>query len=301
MTRISSSISVIIPAYNSARTIKRAIESVMSQSIPPKEIIVVDDGSTDSTCNLVESLFPSVILIRQKNSGAAAARNTGVKQSKGDLIAFLDSDDFWHRRKIEYQSKLFEDDPLLGICSTKCKFIFESEGLNAPLMADEAIEACSSQAISFEKMFQLPFLGTPSVMMKRSVYDSAGGFDDSLETAEDVDLWIKATYLSHYKLIINTLTYVVAQEESLSSRAQTSPYAAHLTVIDNFLKEKTLSFYFRHVIAKQTQAYIYCNWGSNLLVRDLKKEAKEKLIKSLTHFPNLRAIYLLSKIILKFS
>ncbi len=299
MNQAVPSVSVIIPAYNSSSTIERAIKSVLTQSRAPREIIVVDDGSSDKTCNLVETRFPTVILIKQMNAGAAAARNTGVRKSSGDLIAFLDSDDFWHHRKIELQSKLFEEDPLLGICSTKCRFFFESENPEASSATDEPIEKCSSQVINFEQMFQLPFLGTPSVMMKRSVYNLAGGFDETLETAEDVDLWIKATYLSRYKLIVNKLTYVVTQEESLSTRAKTSPYEAHLKVIDNFLNGKKLSLYFRYFITRKTQAHIYCNWGSGLSLAGNVNEAKKKLICSLIHFPNLRAIYLLTKIIFK--
>jgi len=96
-------ISVLVPAYNAAKTIADTLSSVLSQSQPASEILVVDDGSTDSTATVVESFGPKVTLIRQENRGAAAARNLLCSRAKGDLIAFLDSDDQWHPRYLETQ------------------------------------------------------------------------------------------------------------------------------------------------------------------------------------------------------
>ena len=92
-------VSVIIPTYNYGRFIAKAIESVLAQTHPIEEIIVVDDGSTDETAETVAKFAPRVTYTRQRNSGVCAARNSGVKHSSGDFIAFLDADDIWHPEK----------------------------------------------------------------------------------------------------------------------------------------------------------------------------------------------------------
>lgn len=293
----SPSISVIIPAYNSSKTILRALDSVLSQSVTPHEVIVVDDGSVDNTRAIVESTYPLVKLIQQKNAGAAAARNTGVKNSSGDLIAFLDSDDFWHKRKLEYQISIFKQFPEVGISSTGCRFITEAPDLNYIEKSQLALDAIGYRKVDFKEVFNTPYFGTPSVMMKRGLFEQVNGFDEALETAEDVDLWIRATYQSHYLLILNPLTYVVGQEESLSTRASVSPYASHINVMDRFVQKNKLSFYFNNVIYRKTKSEVYCDWGSSLLVNKENSKAGKKLLKSIVIFPNLRAIYLFIKTI----
>jgi glycosyltransferase involved in cell wall biosynthesis len=103
--------SVVIPAYNCARTISSTLESALRQTRAPDEIIVLDDGSTDKTAALVQRYAPSVQLVYGKHAGAAAARNELCQLAKNELVAFLDSDDMWHPTYLEVQSKLFHDFP----------------------------------------------------------------------------------------------------------------------------------------------------------------------------------------------
>ncbi|MGB7149872.1 MAG: glycosyltransferase family A protein, partial [Terriglobales bacterium] len=107
-------ISVLIPAYNAAATIGPTLESVLAQTRPPDEIIVLDDGSTDQTAKAVEAYAPRVTLHRQKNRGLGSSRNVLCKMAQGDLVAFLDSDDLWHPRYLEVQSGLVERFPDAG-------------------------------------------------------------------------------------------------------------------------------------------------------------------------------------------
>jgi hypothetical protein len=101
-------ISVIIPAYNASGTIRETLDSVLAQTAPPDEILVMDDGSTDETASIVANYAPRITLIRQENRGVASARNTLCANARGDLVAFLDSDDLWHPRYLERQRQLFE-------------------------------------------------------------------------------------------------------------------------------------------------------------------------------------------------
>lgn len=292
------SVSVIIPAYNSSKTILRALHSVTNQSISPLEIIVVDDGSNDNTQILVAENYPHIRLIAQENAGAAAARNTGAAIASGNLIAFLDSDDFWHSKKLEYQISVFERFSEIGICSTLCQFLTESPELNYQEKSQLPLEECQYKMIPFQKIFNSPYFGTPSVMMRKSLFQQVGGFDNSLETAEDVDLWLRASYHSQYLFIENPLTYVVGQEISLSNSALRSPFEAHIKVMDRFITQYPISFNFRQLTYRKTKSEVYCNWGSSLLVKRRANKAIGKLLLSLFIYPNLRAGYLLLKSIL---
>ena len=98
-------VSVIIPTRDRAHLILRALDSVYSQTRLPDEVIVVDDGSKDDTCNIIKSHYPDVVLLSQENQGVSSARNKGIETAKFDWIALLDSDDAWQPEKIEYQMK----------------------------------------------------------------------------------------------------------------------------------------------------------------------------------------------------
>ena len=104
-------VSVVIPTYNSVATIQATLDSVLQQKVPPDEILVLDDGSTDNTVSLLDSYKPKITVFQQKNSGVAAARNTLCERARGDLFAFLDHDDIWHSSYLEVQRRHFEDYP----------------------------------------------------------------------------------------------------------------------------------------------------------------------------------------------
>ena len=108
-------ISVIIPTYNSAVFLPEAVESVLSQTFLPQEVIVVDDGSTDNTEDVLEPFRRRIHYIRQENQGPAVARNRGIAEAKGDLIAFLDADDVWVPEKTEIQVKVLRENPRIGL------------------------------------------------------------------------------------------------------------------------------------------------------------------------------------------
>ena len=104
-------ISVIIPLYNGERYIAQALDSVLGQSLMPFEIIVVDDGSTDGSCEILDTYGDRIVRVFQENSGTAAARNAGVKTSSGDMLAFLDQDDCWTEDKLKKQVSVLSNDP----------------------------------------------------------------------------------------------------------------------------------------------------------------------------------------------
>ena len=176
-------ISVIIPAFNRAHTLPKALDSVLSQTLKPREIIVVDDGSTDET-NAVLANYPGLCIISQDNRGVSAARNMGIKKAGGEWLAFLDSDDEWLKEKLEKQwDTICIDDKL--ICHTEEIWIRNGKRVN-PMKKHQKFGGWI-----YERCLPLCVISPSSVMIHRSVFKDVGVFDESLEVCEDYDLWLR--------------------------------------------------------------------------------------------------------------
>lgn len=186
---VNFSVSVIIPTFNRADLLGRAIESVLQQSLPAKEIIVVDDGSTDSTGELIEGLQRnrgmSLRYIYQDNAGVSAARNSGIHHAGGDWIAFLDSDDAWLPGKLQSQANLIEQYPGYRLCHTQESWI--RNGVHVNQMKKHA----KSGGHIFPQCLPLCVISPSSVVIQRALFDEVGLFDESLPACEDYDLWLR--------------------------------------------------------------------------------------------------------------
>ena len=112
-------VSVVIPSFNYARFLVDCVDSALAQTYPHREIIVVDDGSTDNTRQVLEHYGDKIVYIHQSNQGLSQARNTGIHAAKGEFIALLDSDDLWHPRKLELQIRCMKDHPEIGLLATE--------------------------------------------------------------------------------------------------------------------------------------------------------------------------------------
>jgi glycosyltransferase involved in cell wall biosynthesis len=181
-------VSVVIPAYNASRFIAATLESVLAQTFPPAEIIVIDDGSTDSTAEIAESFGPPVRVIRRNNSGQAASRNFAVQQASCEWIAFIDADDLWDPCKLEKQKMALAETPGAELCYT-ARVCFEQTGhdcirptLTIPVPPARQIRKALSRSTTF-----LP----SSVVIRRSVFLDAGGFNSHYKIVEDWDLWLR--------------------------------------------------------------------------------------------------------------
>ena len=180
-------ISVIIPTYNRAHLLPRALDSILSQSCLPNEIIVVDDGSTDDTSVLMTSVYPEIIFIQQSNTGVSYTRNVGIKRASGDWIAFLDSDDVWLPEKLEVQMNALYKNPELKICHTNEIWIRNGTRVN-PKKKHERFGGWI-----FQKCLPLCCISPSSVIIHKSIFNEVGLFDDSLLVCEDYDLWLRIT------------------------------------------------------------------------------------------------------------
>lgn len=177
-------ISVIIPTYNRCASLERAIHSVLSQKNAEFELIVVDDGSTDGTRDLIHQI-PQINYLHQNNRGVSAARNFGIKHAHGEWIAFLDSDDEWLPGKLAAQVQFFEENPSIKICQTN--EIWIRKGVRVNPMKKHAKKG----GWIFEHCLPLCAISPSSVMMHRSLFEQVGLFDESYPACEDYELWLR--------------------------------------------------------------------------------------------------------------
>lgn len=186
-------VSVIIPTYNRAATVVRAVESVLAQTLPPDEIIVVDDGSTDHTAAVLDRFRTRVRIIVQRNQGASAARNTGIRAASCEVIAFLDSDDYWRPTKLERQMELFRRFPEATCCVCNARLEYETgEVLYSFDVA--GLKPATETGLWTNPMEVLVtrfLLFNQVVAVRREALHSAGFFDESLRIMEDYDLQLR--------------------------------------------------------------------------------------------------------------
>lgn len=190
-------ISVIIPAYNSADTIVRALDSVKNQSYKGViEIIVVNDGSRDNTKDIVNDYRRdnpgiSLTLLDQKNGGVSRARNAGLKVAKGDYIAFLDADDIWVNSKLEIQMKYFNNE-VDFICALRNK-----DTIGFPYIIKNNAAEIRLKKLLFKVVGQ-----TSTAIFKRKVLENTGYFDETQRYSEDANYWMRIS-LSNKMIILN--------------------------------------------------------------------------------------------------
>ena len=180
-------VSVIIPTYNRGWILREAIESVLSQEFTDYELIVVDDGSTDDTPEILEVYGRDIIVLHQSNCGVSAARNRGIAASRGQLVAFLDSDDLWLPRKLTRQVDFFKANPAALICQTQETWVRNGVRVN-PRNRHHKFSG-----MIFEPSLALCLVSPSAVMIRKTLFDRVGTFDESLPACEDYDLWLRVS------------------------------------------------------------------------------------------------------------
>ena len=178
-------ISVVIPTYNRVELLKRSIDSVINQTIKPFEIIIVDDGSNDGTEAMVKKKYDSLKLIKQKNKGASAARNSGIKASSGEWICFLDSDDEWKNDKLEKQ--------IIAVANNSDYKFFHSNEIwikNGKRINQKKKHKKYGGDI-FKKCLDMCRISPSSVLIDKSIFEEIGFFNENLVVCEDYELWLR--------------------------------------------------------------------------------------------------------------
>jgi glycosyltransferase involved in cell wall biosynthesis len=183
---MAASVTVIIPSYNYGRFIAEAIDSALRQTLVPKEIIVVDDGSVDDTAEVVAGFGEQVRYIRQENAGVCVARNRGVAESTGELIAFLDADDIWEPTKLEKQAELFEQGGRIGLVHCGMREFDSESGETIALHTEGMDGEVAVELLLWERPVIVGPGGT--IMVSRDAFSAVGGFDPRQKCGEDWDL-----------------------------------------------------------------------------------------------------------------
>jgi glycosyltransferase involved in cell wall biosynthesis len=227
-------VSVVIPAYKAAGTICRAVDSVLAQTHPAHEIIVVDDGSPDDQAEVVERTYGSrVILIRQPNSKTAAARNAGIERASGEWIAFLDADDYWEPHKLARQLAVFERHPEVGVVAGDLY-------LETPGQARQGTEFTTRSAKWFDRVLRLrgmsafrvaTIVWTGTVLVRREALGPER-FVSGLEPAEDRDLWVRLVSRHPTYLLSEPLATAVMTEGSISRSSIERDCGSMLRVVE---------------------------------------------------------------------
>jgi glycosyltransferase involved in cell wall biosynthesis len=206
-------ISVIIPVYNRQEFIQRSVESVLNQTLPASQIIVVDDGSSDLTPQILQLYKDKIEIITTKNQGVSRARNIGIAHSKYRWITFLDSDDEWDEKKLELQYSFHQKNPHILFSHTLERWIKNGKTIKPKKHHKKPKGWCFDENISFCK------IAPSSVMVAREVLDKVGCFDESLRVCEDFDLWLRI--LKRYELGLiekELVTKYAGHKDQLSTR-----------------------------------------------------------------------------------
>ncbi len=219
-------ISVVIPCYNAEKLILGTLDSVASQSWPNLQIVVVDDGSTDKSTEFIAQHPSKPTIIRQRNAGVAAARNAGIRAADGDLVAFLDADDYWLSGKLAAQYDVLSANPDARLCYTAwAEWPSEDPVPNPQFLASLERRAARPGAFSgpsgwiYAQLLLECKVWTSTVLVARVLLEELGGFDQNLTIGEDYDLWLRASQTTRILRVNKPLALYRKHPSSLTQKA----------------------------------------------------------------------------------
>ncbi len=260
-------VTVAISAYNYAKFLPEAINSVLAQDYPEFELIVVDDGSTDNTAEVVATFGDRVRYVYQKNAGLSAARNTGIKESRYDFIAFLDADDQFQptmlRRIMETFATLSEDFAVVA-CRTSYMDITGKDLKSKTLQGNEPQEFKCGDFIFKNRC------SADAVVVRKSVFNECGNYDTTLRSTEDRDMWIRITAKKRFYLIPDALLKVRLHPNSMSKHAERMKNNARKVILKAYdaklVPHSNVFFWLR--------AFSFLNFQAAWMFRDEGRQAR---------------------------
>jgi glycosyltransferase involved in cell wall biosynthesis len=271
-------VTAIVPTYNYGRFVTQAVESVLAQTYPNVEILVVDDGSTDDTRERLRPYADRIRYIYQENQSVAAARNTGIQAAKGDLIAFLDADDLWHPHKLEVQVRYLTDHPSIKLVAVE-RLAPSAESW--PPLAN--IGHARARPITVEELVLQPHFAPSGVLARKQCFDTVGFFDTTLRNAEDYDMWIRiACHFPVVKLEVPLWWYRVHGNNK--SQVPGRQEAAGLRVLEKtFAKASPL--HARWLLKRKTYSYAAYAAALNYSAERMEMLALARILRSFLLWP----------------
>jgi glycosyltransferase involved in cell wall biosynthesis len=265
-------ISVIMPAYNSAAFIARSIESAQCQTVRPLEIIVIDDGSRDDTAEAAARCGELVRVLKQPNGGPASARNHGAREARGEWLAFLDADDAWRPTKLEQQIAAIDEIVTL---------------LHTYVVDDETCHQTPDNQ-DFADLWTRNTIATSSTLVRKRDFDAAGGFDEdrSIMAVEDYNLWLRLLHRGcHFKVVREPLLDYTPAPNNLSGQFSRM-VRSELNNVEKIRAVCGLS----DDQVRLKQAKIYAEWGEALFHSRELKQARDCYRNVLSRKPSMRAL-----------
>jgi len=273
-TEDKPTVSVIIPTYNREQLIARSLKSVLSQTYQDFEIIIVDDGSTDNTEEVVSSFNDDRIryIRHEENKGEAAARNTGIKAARGDYIAYQDSDDEWFPEKLAKQIELLEDaSPEVGVIYTG---FWKTENHRRTYIPFSWVSQKNGDI--HKELLKGNFIGSPVVLVKKECFSEVGLFDERLRNLVDWEMWLRISKHYHFRYVDEPLVVAHYDSDNVSDNPNSLIDALGLVLEknrDEFEAEKKL-------LAKH-----WVDIGSLLVAKGRVKKGRRYIINALRLYP----------------
>lgn len=233
-------ISVVIPTHDRARVLPRALDSVRAQRRPADEVILVDDGSTDGTAELVQSRYPGIRYLHQANRGVSSARNRGIHAARGDWIALLDSDDAWHPDKLAAQIHALQAAPGHRLCHSD--EIWIRRGVRVNPMHKHA----KAGGNIFLRCLPRCVISPSSVLIERSLLDEVGLFDEALPACEDYDLWLRVCAREPVLFVERALITKYGGHDDQLSRRHPAMDRFRVQALEKLLRKTPLTAADRH-------------------------------------------------------
>ena len=271
-------VSAVIPTFNRGHCLLRAINSVLAQTTPVDEIIVVDDGSDDKTYDLLvkselldmRGQLPNIRYLYQENKGVSAARNLGIKEAENEYIALLDSDDAWAETKIERQAlKLEKKNFSCRITHTEEIWLNDGQRINPKKKHKK------SGGFIFEKCLPLCCISPSSVLLHRTLFNDYGFFDEKLPACEDYDMWLRLCAFEEVLFVEEALTIKYGGHADQLSRAFWGMDRFRVQALEKLINSGKLSK------TQRSQALVMLVKKIEILLLGAKKREKKEMIQNL--------------------
>jgi glycosyltransferase involved in cell wall biosynthesis len=248
-------VSAVIATYNYGHYLPDALESALAQTLRNLEILVIDDGSTDNTPEVVRPYLadPRLRYERLDHAGLSRARNTGIRLSRAPMIAFLDADDIWLPHKLERQVPLFQENPEVGVVYSR-RLLIDPSRKELPYRQPSLY-----RGRVLAELFLNNFACASSAVVRRTVLDEVGGFDEQLPQAEDYDLWLRVALRFAFDYVDEPLVKYRKGHASLSQQGDGKQEMVALGVMRRFLKERGGSRVLSPALVREAFAQTYVN------------------------------------------
>jgi glycosyltransferase involved in cell wall biosynthesis len=280
-------VAVVIPTYNCARYLARALDSVTKQTYRNFQIIVIDDGSTDNTDEIVGHYSSQCVFEKQVHAGPAAARNRGIRISSNPYIAFLDADDVWFPQKLERQIELLERRPEVGLVCSDCA-VGSEKGRDSSHFRGRAVP----QGEVFERLVSDCFIFTPTVVLRRECLRDVVGFNEALAVSEDLNLWLKIASRWAIAFIPEVLAVRYSRPDNLSATTSLENACANgIDALEDVLRSCPQLNRRQQRAVKRDLAVRHYNYGSFLLSSNTARASRTMLLAGWRYRPrNWRAL-----------